>query len=63
MTLDVRTLIVLMAVGHLLQIVVLSLQYVVFRSYRGIGGWVLSSAWHCVFSSQQNTTAFSGGDR
>lgn len=44
MTLDVRTLIVLMAVGHLLQIVVLSLQYAVFRSYRGIGWWVLWSA-------------------
>lgn len=43
MTLDVRTLVVLLAVGHLLQIVVLSLQYSVFRSYRGIGWWLLWS--------------------
>ncbi len=43
MTLDVRTLVVLLAVGHLLQIVVLSLQYAVFRSYRGIGWWLLWS--------------------
>ena len=44
MTLDVRTLIVLMGVGHVLQIVVLSLQYAVFRTYRGIGWWLLWSA-------------------
>lgn len=43
MTLDVRTLVVLLAVGHLLQIVVLSLQYAVFRSYKGIGWWLLWS--------------------
>lgn len=41
MTLDVRTLIVLLAAGHLLQVVVLSLQYAVFRSYKGIGWWLL----------------------
>lgn len=44
MTLDVRTLIVLMGVGHVLQMVVLSLQYAVHRSYRGIGWWLLWSA-------------------
>jgi len=44
MTLDVRTLVALLAISHVLQVVVLSLQYVVFRSYRGIGGWVLWSA-------------------
>jgi len=43
-TVDVRTLVALLAISHVLQVVVLSLQYVVFRSYRGIGGWVLSSA-------------------
>lgn len=44
MTLDVRTLVALLAISHVLQVVVLSLQFAVFRAYKGIGLWVLWSA-------------------
>ncbi|HMM34870.1 MAG TPA: hypothetical protein PKA62_09065, partial [Thermoanaerobaculia bacterium] len=43
MTLDVRTLLALFAFTQALQVVVLSVQYAVFRSYRGTGAFLLWS--------------------
>ncbi|GEM_PF-1801051 len=44
MTLDVRTLLALLALTQALQVVVLSVQYALFRSYRGTGAFLLWSA-------------------
>ncbi|HQN09445.1 MAG TPA: ATP-binding protein [Thermoanaerobaculia bacterium] len=44
MTLDVRTLLALFALTQALQVVVLSVQYALFRSYRGTGAFLLWSA-------------------
>jgi PAS domain S-box-containing protein len=43
-TLDVRTLLALFALTQALQVVVLSVQYALFRSYRGTGAFLLWSA-------------------
>lgn len=44
MSLDVRTLLALFALTQALQVVVLSVQYALFRSYRGTGAFLLWSA-------------------
>lgn len=44
MTLDVRTLLALFALTQALQVVVLSVQYALFRTYRGTGAFLLWSA-------------------
>ncbi|MHB1045669.1 MAG: sensor histidine kinase [Thermoanaerobaculia bacterium] len=44
MTLDVRTLLALLALAQAVQVVVLSVQYALFRSYRGTGAFLLWSA-------------------
>ncbi len=44
MTLDVRTILALLALTQALQVVVLSVQYALFRSYRGTGAFLLWSA-------------------
>lgn len=44
MTLDLRTLVVLCGLGHLLQVLALALQFAINRSYRGIGWWLAWSA-------------------
>ena len=43
MSIDVRTMIVMLGLSHLLQVFALSVQYVVNKAYRGIGWWLLWS--------------------
>ncbi len=44
MSIDVRTMIVMLGLSHLLQVFALSVQYAVNKAYRGIGWWLLWSA-------------------
>lgn len=45
---DIRTIALMMGLGHLMQVVVLGVQFAINRTYRGIGWWLLWSV--CVAS-------------